>query len=106
MEQYMPIVWIGFAIFMLLCEGFAGTDNDLLCLQTGLFLAGRRDASASERGRSRYGYNTACINMVRSRLGLCRHNNYIYKRHNNPVSSVPCCVTCIADCDTTACKTL
>ena len=22
MEQYMPIVWIGFAIFMLLCEGF------------------------------------------------------------------------------------
>ena len=23
MEQYMPIVWIGFAIFMLLCEGFA-----------------------------------------------------------------------------------
>ncbi len=21
MEQYMPIVWIGFAIFMLLCEG-------------------------------------------------------------------------------------
>ena len=34
----------------------SGTDNDLLCLQTGLFLAGRRDASASERGRSRYGY--------------------------------------------------
>ena len=73
MEQYMPIVWIGFAIFMLLCEGF---------------------------------YNTACINMVRSRLGLCRHNNYIHKRHNNPVGGVPCCVTCIADCDTTACKTL
>ena len=22
MEQYMPIVWIGFAIFMLFCEGF------------------------------------------------------------------------------------
>ena len=22
MEQYMPIVWVGFAIFMLLCEGF------------------------------------------------------------------------------------
>jgi membrane protein implicated in regulation of membrane protease activity len=22
MGQYMPIVWIGFAIFMLLCEGF------------------------------------------------------------------------------------
>ena len=22
MEQYMPIVWIGFAVFMLLCEGF------------------------------------------------------------------------------------
>ena len=51
-------------------------------------------------------YNTACINMVRSRLGLRRNNNYIHKRHNNPVSGVPCCVTCIADCDTTACKTL
>ena len=23
-------------------------------------------------------------------LGLCRNNNYIHKRHNNPVSSVPC----------------
>ena len=22
MEQYMPIVWIGFAVFMLLCEAF------------------------------------------------------------------------------------
>ena len=51
-------------------------------------------------------YNTACINMVRSRLGLCRNNHYIHKRHNNPVSSVPCCVTYFADCDTTACKTL
>ena len=51
-------------------------------------------------------YNTACINMVRSRLGLCRHYNYIHKRHNNPVSSVPYCVTCFDDCDTTACKTL
>ena len=25
-------------------------------------------------------YNTACINMVRSRLSLCRNNNYIHKR--------------------------
>ena len=73
MEQYMPIVWVGFAIFMLLCRRL---------------------------------YNTACINMVCSRLGLCRNNNYIHKRHNNPVDGVPCCVTCIADCDTTACKTL
>ena len=73
MEQYMPIVWIGFAIFMLLCEGFT----------------------------------TQLVSIwVRSRLGLCRHNNYIHKRHNNPVSSVPCRVTCFADCDTTACKTL
>ena len=31
--------------------------------------------------------------MVRSRLGLCRNNNYIHKRHNNPVGGVPCCVT-------------
>ena len=30
-------------------------------------------------------YNTACINMVRSRLGLCRSNYNIYKRHYNPV---------------------
>lgn len=37
--------------------------------------------------------------MVRSRLGLCRHNNYIHKRHYNPVGGVPCCVTCFADCD-------
>ena len=51
-------------------------------------------------------YNTACINMVCSRLGLCRHNNYIYKRHNNPIDGVPCCVTCFAYCDTTACETL
>ena len=51
-------------------------------------------------------YNTVCINMVRSRLGLCRNNNYIHKRHNNPVGDVPCCVTCIADCNTTACETL
>ena len=50
-------------------------------------------------------YNAACINMVRSRLGLCRSNYYIHERHNNPVGGVPCCVTCIADCDTTACKT-
>ena len=51
-------------------------------------------------------YNTACVNMVRSRLGLCRNNNYIHKRHNNPVGGVPCSVTCFADCDTTACETL
>ena len=51
-------------------------------------------------------YNTACFDMVRSRLGLRRHYNYIHKRHNNPVGGVPCCVTCIADCDTTACETL
>ena len=43
--------------------------------------------------------------MVRSRLGLCRSNYNIYKRHYNPVGGVPCCVTCFADCDTTACKT-
>ena len=51
-------------------------------------------------------YNTACVNMVRSRLGLCRNNNYIHKRHHNPVGGVPCRVTSFADCDTTACKTL
>ena len=51
-------------------------------------------------------YNTACINMVRFRLGLCRNNNYIHERHNNPVGGVPCCVTGFADCDTTACETL
>ena len=73
MEQYMPIVWIGFAIFMLLCEGFT---TQLVSIW---FVLGS---------------------------GLCRNNNYIHKRHNNPVGGVPCCVTCIADCDTTACKTL
>ncbi len=56
MEQYMPIVWIGFC---------------------NIYVALRRL------------YNTACINMVRSRLGLCRSNYNIYKRHYNPVGGVP-----------------
>ena len=41
-------------------------------------------------------YNAACINMVRSRLGLCRSNYYIHERHNNPVGGVPCCVTLVS----------
>ena len=41
-------------------------------------------------------YNTACINMVRFRLGLCRHNNYIHKQHNNPVGGVPCPVSLVS----------
>ena len=73
MEQYMPIVWIGFAIFMLLCEGFT---TQLVSIW---FVLG-----------------SVCAAIT----------NYIHKRHNNPVGGVPCCVTCFADCDTTACKTL
>ena len=73
MEQYMPIVWIGFAIFMLLCEGFT----------------------------------TQLVSIWFVLGSVCAAVTTIFTSDiTNPVGGVPCCVTCIADCDTSACKTL
>ena len=73
MEQYMPIVWIGFAIFMLLCEGFT----------------------------------TQLVSIWFVLGSVCAAITTIFTSDiTNPVGGVPCCVTCFADCDTTACKTL